>query len=103
MAARPMNPLRERIRFECPWCGASAFGSMVVKEGEPRGLCYGHDSLGRPCKFTWNRTEDYRWFVRVEHFDTPTELEAAMFQEREILQKVLDRAAESPEGKKDAP
>lgn len=45
----------EDVEFTCPQCGSHHFGANSVQ-----GSCHGYDADGRPCRFSWPRSHDFR-------------------------------------------
>lgn len=79
------------LRFDCPKCGGSSFGSST-KDGVTTRICSGVIPTGHafrsehvPCNFAWTLDEDFRHFVLVAVCkpDTPEEYGALVTELRE--------------------
>lgn len=68
------------VEFWCPECGGSMYNTSTWPSSSMVGHCLGtgEDTLNRTCKFDWPRSEDWRYFVKIErtHFASETEYEA---------------------------
>jgi hypothetical protein len=53
------------VEFRCPKCGGGYFGTNYATEPNASGECRGTDDGSRSCDFTWPRSDDWRYFVRV--------------------------------------
>ena len=63
-----MKRYRNTISFECPECGSSYFGTIVV-DGEAIRSCHGDY-----CDFRWHVKDDWKYFVyRCEYKYTSEE------------------------------
>jgi len=53
------------LEFRCPKCGGRYFQTAVFRN---EGQCSGDATEDRriPCKFTWPRADDWKYFVLVE-------------------------------------